>query len=491
MIRPIELLRSQCRFRYLALFLLALLSFAWCPAYAQAPPPCLATFTSPLFVPVTGTLTELIIDDQCEHVYLTNVTSNTVEVYSLLDGSLRAPIQVGSSPTGLDTSPDGKTLYVANSGANNISVVDLTTRVEKAKVPVPPDSFINDTPFSLAVAKNGLVFFSTTFAGSGFGGRMLQLDPASTNVTLRPDFFAGGSTTEATFLRASGDRSAIGVVAGDISSAPVFRYSSDTNLFSPEKDLNGFVSYVALDQSGSTILVNPGTYVLDGSLNLSGSVPGGSFGVAVDPSGAIGYQVGSARNDVLDLKTLARTDSLEVGDSLTNANGFSHGIGQLAISRDGTVLAVITDHGFSLVQTKVARFVGFASMSARADLHLRPASKHDSFKVDGTFTLDQSSNGIDPSTQEAVLQVGSVSLAIPAGSFQSSGHHFRFEGTIDGVALKISLHALGANRYRFSVHGENADLSGSSIPLKTGWVIGDDRGSATLDKGEVELRTGP
>jgi len=355
MIRSMHLLFSHRRPRLWLLVLLGvgLLPAMWCPAHAQAPTPCIATFTSPLSIPVTGTLTELIFDDQCQHVYLTNATNNTVEVFSLQTGTLQAPIQVGSAPTGLDTSPDGRTLYVANSGANNISVVDLTTGVEKMKVPVPA-GFSNDTPFSLAVAKNGLVLFSTTFAGSGFGGRVLQLDPSSNTVSQRQDFFVGGTTTEATFLRASGDRSAVGAVAGDISSAPVFRYSSDTNLFSPEKDLNGFVSYIALDQTGSTILVNPGTYVLDASLNLSGTIPGGGFGVAVDPTGAIGYQVGQARIDVLDLKTLTSTDSLEVGDTLQNANGFAHGPGELAISRDGTILAVITDHGFSLVQ-KIGR----------------------------------------------------------------------------------------------------------------------------------------
>jgi hypothetical protein len=210
----------------------------------------------------------------------------------------------------------------------------------------------------------------------------------------------------------------------------------------------------------------------------------------VDPSGAVGYSVSAARIDVLDLKKFTNIDSLEVGDTLANAGTFQHGIGQLAISRDGTVLAVITDHGFSLVQTKVVHFVNFASMSARAHLHLRGGARRDSFKVEGTFTLDSSSNGIDPVAQNAVLEVGSVALNIPAGSFQASGHHFKFEGTIDGIAVKIALRPLNGNRYQFTVHGENADLGGSAIPLKVSWAIGEDRGSTTLEKGELELRTG-
>ena len=55
-----------------------------------------------------GALSELIIDDQCEHIYLTNHTNNTVEVFSLQTGALQAPIQVGSAPSGLDASPDDR-----------------------------------------------------------------------------------------------------------------------------------------------------------------------------------------------------------------------------------------------------------------------------------------------------------------------------------------------------------------------------------------------
>jgi YVTN family beta-propeller protein len=393
---------------------------------------------------------------------------------------------VGSAPSGLDTSPDGKTLYVANSGGNNISVVDVIQGIEKFKVPVPA-GFSDDRPFSLAVANNGLVLFSTTFAGSGFGGRMLQLDPSTNTVSQRLDFFAGGSTTEATFLRPSGDRSAVGAVAGDISSAPVFKYLAAANLWGPEKDLGGFVAFIALDQTGATTLVNPGTYVLDANLNLAGTIPGGSFGVAVDPAGAIGYQVGPARIDVLKLANFTKTDSLDVGDTLVNASAFGSRVGELAISRDGGILAVITDHGFSIVRTKVSRFVSFAAISAEAHLRLREEPKSDSFRVEGIFTLDGSSNGIDPLSENATLQVGSVTLSIPAGTLQASGHEFKFAGIIDGVAVKISLHARSNNRYHFVAHGDGVDLSGTSIPLNVSWVIGDDRGSVKLNKGEAEL----
>jgi YVTN family beta-propeller protein len=312
---------------------------------------CNQRFASPLFVSMPATVGGVLIDDACEFLYITNTTQNRVEVFSLQTLTRHAPIQVGSQPVGLDVTPDGKLLYVANSGASNISVVDLVQRAEVRRISVPM-GFAADRPYSLAVANNGLVLFSTTFAGSGFGARMMQLDGATDEVRQRTDFWFSGSTTERTHLSASGDRSAIGIVAGDISSGPVFRYSAATNTFSPEKALQSFVSDVGLDMSGSTFVVTPGAYVLDAALNLVGTIPldPGWGGTAVDPAGTIGYRSFSSRIDVLDLFTLLKTGELMLGDSVDSAY-FTNFVGHMDISMDGRLLAVITDHGVSLMRT--------------------------------------------------------------------------------------------------------------------------------------------
>ena len=71
------------------------------------PAQCHLTFSSPLFIPISGTLRELVIDPQCQHVFVTNTTTNRVEVIPLLTGHLGAPIDVGSIPAGIDVTPDG------------------------------------------------------------------------------------------------------------------------------------------------------------------------------------------------------------------------------------------------------------------------------------------------------------------------------------------------------------------------------------------------
>ena len=180
----------------------------------------------------------------------------------------------------------------------------------------------------------------------------MQFDALANLVSQRTDFWFSGTNTEITFLKASADRSAIGIVAGDISSGPVFKYITATDVFTHEKDLNAFVSFVSLNRNGSTVLVNPGTYVLDTNLTLSGTVPGGGSGGAIDPAGAIGYQVNGAQIDVLDLADFSKTGSLTLGDTTSNATNFGTGVGRMAISRDGSLVAVITDHGVAVVKAQ-------------------------------------------------------------------------------------------------------------------------------------------
>lgn len=306
------------------------------------------------FVPVTGSpLGDIKIDDACQYVYAANPALNRIEVYSLQSKTLLAPIAVGSAPQGFDITPDGATMYVANSGGNNISVVDLQTKQELRKISVAPNNS-NDKPFSLAIANNGRGFLSTTFAGSGFGARMLQIDLATDAIIARNDFYLNGSTTEATFLRASSDRTKIGVIAGDISSGPVFTYTSATDTFSPEKDMAAFVSYIAPDTTGSRFLVQsyPNTLFLDAALLVLGSIPlpagAQGFGVAVGPSGTAGYRATAAGIDVLNLSSFVVTRTIAPGDTIGGPHPASHPA-RMAISSDGSLLAVTTDHGFALI----------------------------------------------------------------------------------------------------------------------------------------------
>jgi DNA-binding beta-propeller fold protein YncE len=393
----------------------------------------------------------------------------------------------------LDLSADGSQLFVANSGAQSVSVVDVATNKETHKYIFAPN-FINDSPYSLAAARNGLVFFTTTFAGSGFGGRMMQLNPSSGAITQRTDFWFYGTSTEATRITSNADHSLLAVVAGDISSGPVFEYSSSTDTFTKERDLNAFVSSVALDTAGDFMLVNPGTYVLDGNLSQLGIIADGTFGVAVDPSGTYGYAVSSASQvNVLDLKKATQISTLAIGDTVASGNyyGFGTAIGQMTISRDGGLLAIITDHGLSLVPTGVVHVVPFATFSAHVSLDIHEdsnaSSPTDAFLAEGRFTLGTASNGINLVAHQLNFQIGAFSFSIPSGSFRASQGGFHFAGKVADYDVRAQITPEARGGYGFALRVKGVNLAGSVLPLTMALAIGDNAGTVAMPNGNAHF----
>jgi DNA-binding beta-propeller fold protein YncE len=160
---------------------------------------CTVNLPTPIFIPMGLVPGGLVFDDACQFLYLTNPFMNRVEVLSLSTMSFQEPVQVGAQPVGLDTAPGGALLYVANSGGNNLSVVDLARRVEARKIRMPYDASRNDRPYSVVVASNGKAFYSTAFNGSGSGSRVMELDLATEQsvqrLTISQTFTCGGATT--------------------------------------------------------------------------------------------------------------------------------------------------------------------------------------------------------------------------------------------------------------------------------------------------------
>jgi YVTN family beta-propeller protein len=283
---------------------------------------------------------EVVVDPTSTYAYISNTAQNQVEVLRLADGVFEAPIFVGSQPMGLDLTPAGDRLYVALRGSSFVSVVDVVARTELRRFPVP-SGFSADRPYSIAVLANGKALMTTTFSGSGFGASMYQIDLATDAVTPRNDFWFGGSTTEFTSLRASGDRQSAVITAGDISSGPVFRYDAPTDTFSAEVDTAGFTSAISTNSDGSVTMISGGL-VFDRDMNLVGTVFGcGGSGVAVNAAGTVGYGLTPSGVQVCDLVRFQVTKFFPVASSAT---------GRMAVSPDGRYLVGITGDGVVLVR---------------------------------------------------------------------------------------------------------------------------------------------
>ena len=106
-----------------------------------------------------------------------------------------------------------------------------------------------------------------------------------------------------------------------------------------------------------------------------------------------------------------------------------------------------------------------------------------SFQLVSDFTLDSTSDGINPLTEVVTLVVGSYAVTIRPGLFhQNSEGYYSYEGTIGGEHLELRI--VPNTRTSYTLNAE-----GSGVPITLGkspgvvLMIGNDMGAgaASLD----------
>ncbi|MBI3791482.1 MAG: hypothetical protein HY275_11475 [Gemmatimonadetes bacterium] len=159
-----------------------------------------------------GTLAGDLAVDRFNNVYISNIARNQLELWRLSDSTFRPSIPVGSQPWGLTFNRSADTIFVANSGGTNISVVDTVGKVERRRIKTPgnvlyritqtidassgvtrlslnPATDIiqySDRPQFIAMSKNGNLYYSTRPTAAATPGTLRRIDPrqppASTEV---------------------------------------------------------------------------------------------------------------------------------------------------------------------------------------------------------------------------------------------------------------------------------------------------------------------
>ncbi len=81
-------------------------------------------------LPGGGKIMDAAVDTARKRLYLSNIQRNRLEVFDLLSEQFNTAIGVGSEPWGLAFTRDNDSLWVANSGGANLSVVDLDAGLE-------------------------------------------------------------------------------------------------------------------------------------------------------------------------------------------------------------------------------------------------------------------------------------------------------------------------------------------------------------------------
>ncbi|HKK93566.1 MAG TPA: hypothetical protein VJ925_09030, partial [Longimicrobiales bacterium] len=81
-------------------------------------------------LPEGGVVLDAVVDTARRNLFLSNIAVGQVEVFRLDDQEFGTAIGVGSQPLGMDLSRDGDSLWVANAGGTNFSVIDLSLERE-------------------------------------------------------------------------------------------------------------------------------------------------------------------------------------------------------------------------------------------------------------------------------------------------------------------------------------------------------------------------
>lgn len=114
----------------------------------------------PVGISPNQALEDLVYDQPRQRLYIANAGLNRVEVFDIPQQKFLAPIKVGQLPRSLALTPDGNTLYVANSGAESISIVDPNNLQVVDRVMFPPIPFNSNlalmTPTVIAAGLSGV-----------------------------------------------------------------------------------------------------------------------------------------------------------------------------------------------------------------------------------------------------------------------------------------------------------------------------------------------
>lgn len=124
-----------------------------------------------------------------ETLYVCNNNNDSIDAIPLKEGGAKASVRIspspltaklrGLSPSGMAASPDGRRLYIAESGLNAIAVLD--TRANKIIGHIPTAWY----PYRLAVSSDGRKLACISFRGFGNGPNAGKNVPASAFLGMR------------------------------------------------------------------------------------------------------------------------------------------------------------------------------------------------------------------------------------------------------------------------------------------------------------------
>src|SRR6267142_1313188 len=268
-------------------------------------------------VPISGVCVDLQMDTARQTLYVANYTRDQIEVFSLASQAFLPPIRVGNRPLSM-AMVNSSTLVVANSGAENLSIVDLDAMQEIDQIPMGPVP-LNATPLfprSIAASANAILFSAVPLAAAGVApgiGSVWQLSLVTHSAFPRQNLGTGtlNSIQGRNLLLEPANGSAILVVEGN----------GNLRLYDPIADTFAVMRPLAVPglRGTASAAADGSFYVVDNSVFNSalgsqgaiapsgGAIPGQAqtglaFGVIASGNTAIRVQAATAQTPVQSLQ---------------------------------------------------------------------------------------------------------------------------------------------------------------------------------------------
>jgi uncharacterized protein (TIGR03437 family) len=325
-------------------------------------------------------LVDMIPDNARQRLYIANSALNRVEVFDMRSQRVTASVKVGQLPRSLALSPDGLTLYVANTGGESISIVDLDTLQVVGRVRFPALPFNATTalatPSLITSTQRGpLVMMSNGTIWRVVGDEAV---PRQFNTAVLAPNAQGQQILAAPRTMASTPNGEYALVLAGNGFAYLYDAMLDDFIQSRQVvtgNITGYYGPVSAGPRGQYYLVNG--IVLNSSLTpvaTSGAVPGGTanrpvaavtgFGnsqfarftqpviananAVVTDNGSVEIVDANTGQVLRSAPALERPLSTAVGNQRANINGRT-----MAIDPTGTTAFVLTTTGVSVVPLNV------------------------------------------------------------------------------------------------------------------------------------------
>jgi hypothetical protein len=286
------------------------------------------TRQAPWQVPSSAKIRDIAFDQKRNVVYASQPDSARVLVLSLASKSYDTPLSFLGQPRGLDLSPSGDSLFVAERNTSHVTVLNLVSSV-RTTFTVNTFLFNDRGPDAVKVMKNNTALATVTFDGGGFGGNLVKVNLVTdTFVNLAP-------LGEYAPIARSADRSSALVVDDTwcCSLVETFVYSTAVDAITAHQGSVSAPHFFSSADSAANRLLIGGT-LFTNSLSPVGSIaPAGATGPSVlAPDGRSAYfatATGLTRIAIPD-RTVLETTTLGDAPYL------------LVISPDGLILIAVT-----------------------------------------------------------------------------------------------------------------------------------------------------